>query len=254
MKTLEFGLSHVERGHLILVNASHFYKEYADREQLVSAGAETSPVCLEQQAAKMLSRIMVFLKCQQEIVPVSGYRTMQEQQKIYRDSLSTNGEKFTKQYVALPGCSEHQTGLAIDLAENRKEIDFIRPLFPYTGVCGRFRELAAQYGFVERYPAGKEEVTGIAHEPWHFRYVGYPHSALMRERELTLEEYIRYLKQFTYGGNHLYYQREKYTFEVFYVPVGGEQEAKVEIPDGVPYQVSGNNQDGVVVTIWRNQL
>ena len=81
--------------------------------------------------------------------------------------------------MALPGCSEHQTGLAIDLGKAAGYIDFIRPAFPYDGVCGRFRRLAARYGFIERYQRGKEEVTGISAEPWHFRYVGAPHAQLM---------------------------------------------------------------------------
>ena len=83
-----------------------------------------------------------------------------------------NGEEFTNQFVARPGHSEHQTGLAIDLGLKQPDIDFLRPYFPYKGICQTFRELSTDYGFIERYPAGKEAITGIAHEPWHFRYVG----------------------------------------------------------------------------------
>ena len=54
----------------------------------------------------------------------------------------------------------------------------------------------AQYGWVQRYPAGKEAITGIGHEPWHFRYVGQPHATLMAERDLTLEEYIAWIRAF----------------------------------------------------------
>ena len=61
---------------------------------------------------------------------------------------------------------------------------------PYEGICQRFRELAPLYGFIERYPANKEAVTGIAHEPWHFRYVGRPHAQRMTDLGLTLEEYL----------------------------------------------------------------
>ena len=79
-------------------------------------------------------------------------------------------------------CSEHQTGLAIDLGLASEEIDVIRPNFPYSGVCAAFRKQAADYGFILRYPAGKEAVTGIAYEPWHFRYVGVPHARFMLNR------------------------------------------------------------------------
>lgn len=122
-------------------------------------------------------------------MPVSGWRSQQEQQRIWDDSMAEHGETFTRQYVALPGCSEHQTGLAIDLGKAAGYIDFIRPAFPYDGVCGRFRRLAARYGFIERYQRGKEEVTGISAEPWHFRYVGAPHAQLMETNGLCLEEY-----------------------------------------------------------------
>lgn len=115
---------------------------------------------------------------------------MEEQEKLYQNALTESGPQFTEQYVALPGHSEHQTGLAIDLGLRQPEIDLIRPAFPYEGICQKFRELAPLYGFVERYPENKEAVTGIAHEPWHFRYVGCPHAQCMTGLGLTLEEYL----------------------------------------------------------------
>ncbi len=103
------------------------------------------------------------------------------------------GDAFTRQYVALPGCSEHQTGLAIDLGEDVPDLDFIRPSFPDSGACGAFRRAAARYGFLQRYCREKEALTGIAEEPWHFRYVGAPHAQLMEEHGLCLEEYVPFL-------------------------------------------------------------
>ena len=91
---------------------------------------------------------------------------------------------------ARPGCSEHETGLAIDLGENVPELDFIRPSFPDTGICGTFRARAAEFGFILRYPKGKEAVTGIGWEPCHFRYVGVPFAREIADRGLTLEEYL----------------------------------------------------------------
>ena len=68
-----------------------------------------------------------------------------------RTPCKRRGEAFTRQYVAVPGCGEHQTGLAIDLGRAAREIDFIRPDFPEEGACGRFRRLAPRYGFIQRY-------------------------------------------------------------------------------------------------------
>lgn len=171
---------------LILVNARHPCPE--ERPDLVSVCS--SPILLEREAAQALEALMAKLDGWQSIVPVSGWRSRAEQEAIYQNSLAENGPEFTRQFVALPGHSEHQTGLAIDLGLRGPELDFICPAFPYEGICQQFREQAADFGFVERYPAGKESVTGIAHEPWHFRYVGVLHAQAMARRGLTLEEYL----------------------------------------------------------------
>ena len=71
--------------------------------------------------------------------------------------------------------------------------------FLYDGICKEFRREMAAYGFVERYPKGKEEITGIGHEPWHFRYVGVPHARFMEERNITLGEYLELLRQYERG-------------------------------------------------------
>lgn len=171
---------------LVLVNAQHACPEGVP--DLISVG--DSPVLLEREASQALDALMETLDGWRSIVPVSGWRSFQEQETIYQRSLAEHGRSFTQKYVALPGHSEHQTGLAIDLGLRGPELDFIRPAFPYEGVCQRFRERAADFGFVERYPAGKETVTGIAHEPWHFRYVGPAHAREMVRRGLVLEEYL----------------------------------------------------------------
>lgn len=174
---------------LILVNAGQaFPKELA--LDLIPVHKNSPQILCQREAADALSRLMEVLDGWQSIVPVSGWRSAEEQQALYVTSLREHGQSFTKKFVALPGHSEHQTGLAIDLGLRQPEIDFIRPAFPYTGICQRFRELAPAYGFIERYPAGKEAVTGIAHEPWHFRYVGTPHAAAITQAGLALEEYL----------------------------------------------------------------
>ena len=174
---------------LVLVNAAHPLRG-SETPDLAAPDPKYPGVLLERRAAERLAACIRAVGGAGRIVPVSGWRSRAEQQAIWDGTLAREGEAFTRQYVACPGCSEHQTGLAVDLGLAGPHIDFIRPDFPDEGVCRAFRLRAADYGFILRYPAGKEHITGIAHEPWHFRYVGAPHAARMAARNLTLEEYL----------------------------------------------------------------
>ncbi|MDO5422907.1 MAG: D-alanyl-D-alanine carboxypeptidase family protein [Eubacteriales bacterium] len=181
--------------YLQLVNPSHPAVLVPDAADLLPAHPAFPDILLERYAALALRALLARLDAFSEIVPVSGFRTLAEQQKIWDDTLRDQGPVYTRKFVAVPGCSEHQTGLAIDLAANRPDIDFICPNFPATGVYQEFRRLAPEYGFVLRYPKGKEHLTQIACEPWHFRYVGTPHAAILTERGLVLEEYLEERRQ-----------------------------------------------------------
>ena len=171
---------------LILVNAAHPCP--AEVPELVPLLG--GPVLLEREAARALEALMAEVDGWRSIVPVSGWRSREEQAALYQTSLAEHGPEFTRRFVARPGYSEHHTGLAIDLGLRGAEPDLICPDFPHTGICRRVRERAADFGFVERYPQGREAVTGIAYEPWHFRYVGPLHAREMADRGLTLEEYL----------------------------------------------------------------
>ena len=240
--------SAVHRGDLILVNAQLPFAgpEEQDRVRL------DANVMLARRAAEPLRRLVRALGGWSVLVPVSGWRSQREQQEIYESSLRQNGRAFTEQFVALPGHSEHQTGLAIDLGQAGPDLDFICPAFPYSGICQKFRRRAADYGFVERYRAGKESVTGIAHEPWHFRYVGRPHAAIMMQRNLVLEEYHSFLKNFPLGSTPLCWKEGKGVWKIVFVPLQGAQTC---IPWGGTgsWAVSGNNEDGFILTLWKEQ-
>nr|WP_228725223.1 D-alanyl-D-alanine carboxypeptidase family protein [Caproicibacter fermentans] len=243
----------IGKGSLILVNPSHPMRCEPSEKDLKSALPGYSEIFVERRMARMLRRLIDSLRASGQIVPVSGFRTMQEQKQIYADCERDNGAEFTRNFVAIPGCSEHQTGLAIDLAENRPEIDFIRPEFPHTGVCQKFREQCARFGLIERYRKGCEFITQIAPEPWHFRYVGCPHSEIINREGLTLEEYTDFLKCFPYDGTHLFYPTPTGKAEIFFVKADGNEPVSVRIPDETPYRISGNNEDGFVLTMWERK-
>lgn len=177
---------------LVLVNARNPLRYSVKEEELVCVSEDYPDVRMVRPAAEALKALLRDIRSGSAIVPVSGWRSRQEQRKIWDETVRERGEAFARKFVALPGCSEHETGLAIDLAENTGAIDFICPVFPYTGICGEFRKKAPYYGFIERYPGGKESITGIGAEPWHFRYVGLPHSVNLTEWDMVLEEYAEH--------------------------------------------------------------
>lgn len=249
MDTFTLQREEIHRGCLILVNQDAPYIPGTTEETMQSVDPDYPAIKLNARAALMLLQIFRKIRCQGSIIPVSGYRTMEEQIQIYKDSLSENGPEFTNQYVARPGCSEHQTGLAIDLGEMSETIDYIRPSFPYTGICQRFRRESVRYGFIERYTGDKQPITHISSEPWHFRYVGYPHSVIMTEQALTLEEYLDYIRDFSYGRKHLHYRKEGKEIDIAFLPA--RQETRLTFPDDAAYQISGNNIDGFIITLWR---
>src|SRR5690606_38866221 len=110
----------------------------------------------------------------------SGYRGFEEQAKLYK--------QMGAAYALPPGYSEHNTGLAIDVGSTLMKMEHAPE--------GKWMaENAWEYGFILRYPKDKTAITGIEYEPWHFRYVGLPHSIIMREKDLVLEEYIEFLKR-----------------------------------------------------------
>ena len=244
----------VGSGPLVLVNQSHPLEREPDTTSLLPPDDRRPHILLDVRAGTVLNRFLSDLGCTGEIVPVSGYRSRAEQEAIFSDSLRDNGEDFTRSYVALPGCSEHQTGLAIDLGENRPDLDFIRPQFPDTGVFRTFRRRASEYGLILRYPEDKTSITGIQYEPWHFRYVGWPHARLMEREGLVLEGYHRLLEDYPECGPHLHFQEQGRSFEVYTVSRDNLEDLPSRLPKNTLCQWSGNNGSGVVVTIWRDVL
>lgn len=243
--SLVLNKSRVHQGSLILVNRQYPMRYVPKERELCPVLAGQPEISMECESAAMLGRLLeevgqeaigkgYISLCMQNgrlgrdngkqdsIVGVSGYRTREEQMRIFEDSLKENGREFTEKYVAFPDHSEHQTGLAIDLAQNKPKIDFIRPDFPYEGICQKFREKMADFGFIERYPKEKQEVTGIGAEPWHFRYVGVPHARMMQKKGMALEEYVEWLKQFDLLQNPLVMYREGKEIRIGYVKAEGE--------------------------------
>ncbi|EEM93815.1 D-Ala-D-Ala carboxypeptidase VanY [Bacillus thuringiensis] len=158
----------------------------------------------------------------------SGYRDFQEQKQLY--------EKMGSDYALPAGYSEHNLGLSLDIGSTQKKME--------KAPEGKWiEENVWKHGFVLRYPKNKSHITGIQYEPWHIRYVGLPHSAIMQKKNFTLEEYLEFLKEEKEISTEV--EGKKYT--VSYYKVSGNM--KVNVPANKQYEISGNNMDGVIVTV-----
>ncbi|MBR1810740.1 MAG: M15 family metallopeptidase [Clostridia bacterium] len=177
---------------------------------------------------------------------ISAYRDYAYQESVLNDYISSYGYDTAMDYVAMPGFSEHHTGLAADIAvaDEAGETETFTGEDEYAFVG----ENAWKYGFINRYPADKTGVTGIANEPWHYRYVGKAHAYVMREKGMCLEEYEEYLRNFTFGQSCLSVNIHGDDYKIYYIPAG-EGSTRLQVPLFGRYTVSGNNMDGFIVTV-----
>ncbi|MGE7606992.1 VanY-A/VanY-F/VanY-M family D-Ala-D-Ala carboxypeptidase [Peribacillus frigoritolerans] len=159
----------------------------------------------------------------------SGYRDFDEQSGLYKE--------MGADYALLAGHSEHNLGLALDVGSTQMKMK--------EAPEGEWiEENAWKNGFILRYPANKTDITGIQYEPWHIRYVGLPHSAIMQGMNLVLEEYLDYIKE--EKSISVSVEGKKYT--ISYYPISQNGTTEVEVPANEQYEISGNNIDGVIVT------
>ena len=122
----------------------------------------------------------------------SVYRSVAEQQEVWDDFMKEHGEEYTKKYVAVPGYSEHHTGLAVDicLVVDGRIIDDNDEMTAQTEIFKVIHSKLADHGFILRYLKGKESITGYNYEPWHLRYVGEKYAKEIQSKGITLEEYL----------------------------------------------------------------
>lgn len=191
---------------LILVNSQNTLSKLYIPEDLVLE--PNTKIWLRKEVYKAFCKMNNDIKALglSELVLISGYRSYDYQQKVFdrkvskliKDGLGKEEAiKNAKTIVALPGTSEHQTGLAIDVTSSKlaKEEDPLIEEFAKTA-HGKWLGLNAyQYGFILRYPKDKVDQTQITYEPWHYRYVGIVHATAIKELGRCLEEYISYLNQ-----------------------------------------------------------
>lgn len=181
-----------------------------------------------------------------DIILTSGYRTLKDQQIILQEKINLLGEEEAYEWAMLPKYSEHHTGYAVDVSIYTDSGNYIR--YKGQNEYGWINQNCHNYGFIRRYADDKKALTGIANEEWHYRYVGVPHATLIAAMNFCFEEYIDYLKDYTFGNKHLKVSCDQGDYEIYFVPSKG-RDIKVAVPKKGEYSISGNNVDGFIVTV-----
>ncbi|MEH7350071.1 VanY-A/VanY-F/VanY-M family D-Ala-D-Ala carboxypeptidase [Gottfriedia acidiceleris] len=233
----------VYKGNLLLINKKYPVHQESIKSDVVNLfthnelkkGYELldTKIELSEDVARKFSEMIVSAKKEgvHHFTINSGFRDFDEQNALY--------QKMGSDYALPAGRSEHNLGLSLDVGSTQMKMN--------EAPEGKWLEKNAwKYGFIIRYPKDKTAITGIQYEPWHIRYVGLPHSVIMEEKNFSLEEYLDFLKKqksisATING-------EKY--EISYYPV--TKNTTIQVPTNLRYEISGNNMDGVIVTVFHN--
>ncbi len=210
---------------LLLVNADHPLQEKLPLTLFGDTGLSVSPALVEP-FTQLIEDVRS--ACDQPLYILSSYRTPEEQAQEYAENPET---------AAQPGESEHETGLALDVYT-----------YQYAGAgflkspAGRLvNQEGWKRGFIIRYPAGKQAITGIPFEPWHIRYVGAPHAEILFKNDWTLEEYLDELelgKFYAAGDRPIWISRQDAADGKLYIP-----------PESQSVSVSPDNTGSYILTI-----
>lgn len=233
----------IHKGNLVLVNSKHpIHPEgirsdvvyVADEEDLLQGyGIMDQTLMLSREVTAKFQKMVEAAGKEgvRYFLMSSGYRDFEKQDELYRQKGSD--------YALPAGYSEHNLGLSLDIGSS---------LAPMSEAPeGAWLEKNAwKYGFILRYPKDKVKVTGIQYEPWHFRYVGMPHSAVMYKNQMVLEEYLEMLRE----KKDVSVDQGGITYDIHYYQVS--KGAKVYLPENDAYDISGDNMQGVIVTVKKS--
>jgi len=245
LENIEITKEEVYEGNLLLVNSEFPVHPDSIKSDVINLSAHDeltkgyglldSEIYLSEEIARRFSEMISAAENEgiRHFSINSGFRDFGEQSKLY--------EEMGSAYALPAGYSEHNLGLSLDVGSTQMEMA--------QAPEGKWiEENAWKYGFILRYPKDKTAITGIQYEPWHIRYVGLPHSVIMEEKNLALEEYLDYLKEqksisTTINGGK---------YQISYYPV--TEDTTIQVPSNLPFEISGNNMDGVIVTVFSGTI
>ncbi len=230
----------IYQGNLLLVNSEYPVHPKSIKSDVINLskhneltegyGLLDSDIYLSEDIARRFSEMITAAEKEgvRNFTITSGFRNFDEQSVLYQEMGSD--------YALPAGYSEHNLGLALDVGSSITKME--------RALEGKWiEENAWKHGFILRYPKDKTAITGIQYEPWHIRYVGLPHSVIMKEKDFALEEYLDFLKEQKSISTTIHGKK----YEVSYYPV--TKDTTIHVPSNLHWEISGNNIDGVIVTV-----
>lgn len=178
----------------VLLNVNKYYKLNEDYEPLELTNIPLQYAYANNKLSKIANDAFINMwnaakNDNLSLIVNTSYRTYKTQETMYENTKAVSGGRTADTTVARPGHSDHQTGLSIDVFEiNYQSMATFKESPAYTWL----KENAYKYGFIERYPEGKENITGFTYEPWHWRYVGEEAAKRIQEENITFDEYYAY--------------------------------------------------------------
>ena len=178
----------------ILININKYYKVNEDYEPSEITNINLQYAYANNKLAKVANDAYIAMwnaakESDLKLIVNTSYRTYKSQETMYENTKAASGTRAADNQVARPGHSDHQSGLSIDVFEiNSQTMATFKDSPAYVWL----KENAYKYGFIERYPEGKEYITGFTYEPWHWRYVGEEAAKKIQEENITFDEYYAY--------------------------------------------------------------
>lgn len=247
-KTVSMNSDDVNCGNLVLIDGSNPY-EFVDGDVEITPIADlkndyytTSDlvISLDKNTINHLNDMMEAFNTEtgiSDIRIISAYRTYDEQQEKYSSGSASTAA----------GYSEYHSGRTFSMAifSSDGTSDYYKPEGDYSWI----KEHAAEYGFIQRYPEGKDEQTGESEITYIYRYVGIPHSLYMYQNDMCLEEYETFIKDYSFESPLTISGADGSSYLVYYVAASESGSTPVQIPENSQYEISGNNSDGFIVTV-----
>ena len=245
----DFSPEDIKKGALALISAEYEADIPKDSElvniyayKVQSYGLSSTNLYLTEDTVSALNSMMDAFETDTEISDVivsNAFRSYADQEKYFNAGSSKTA----------PGHTDYHSGATFTLKVYRKGSGTLS----LSDVSGDYMWIARncyKYGFIQRYPADKADITGFKNEKWLFRYVGIPHATYISDYDLCLEEYLDELKNHPYSGEHLsVIDANDNQYDIYYVEGSANGITKVPVPENLPYTVSGNNMDGFIVTV-----